>query len=186
NPPPARTNQVTQGHHRHRPRPARLRRSHHTHPHHRPPPPRSRVGPHQHRGPRIPPHRATHPLGQGTSRLRAVGRRRQTPGGHRSQTHHQGRPRRPTTGQGLRRRTRNQVRAAPGHLLHQRLPHLPLGRPLRLPAPRGPRLLHQRRTAHTHHAQSRPSGPGRCGHQPHHRRPPLPGTRHPPDHRNLR
>ena len=82
--------------------------------------------------------------GQGLRRLRAVGRRRQAARARRGEADHQVSAGRPAAGQAVRRLPGGAVRPAAGHLLHQRLRALALGRP-DVPAARGPGLLHEGR-----------------------------------------
>ena len=78
---------------------------------------------------RISRHRHAEQDRRGLRRLRALGRRRQAARACRSQAHQAGSARRPAASEALCRLPGSGIRPAPGHLLHQRLRALALGRP---------------------------------------------------------
>ena len=87
---------------------------------------------------------------------------------------------RPAPGKALRRRLGSAVRPAAGHLLHQRLRDLDLGRPA-LPAARGPGLLHQGRAGLLIQRRTSRQALDGLRDQRRDRRPRLPGAGDPPD-----
>ena len=167
-----------QGGERGRPRHPRLERGQDPQADHRPRPAPRRLAARSGTGPRIRSHRHAQQQGHRLRRLRAVGRRRQAAGGGRGEEDHRRSGGRAAAGEALRRLPGDDARPAPGHLLHQRLQDLAVGRP-RLPAAHGRRVLQEgragppdpRRSASAQ-AAGRDAGEGR------NRRALLPEARH--------